>query len=261
MNFQEVESVKQSLELTSHRLIDFLPFLYQDFKELGSNTGYMIELIDELQKTAPDKRVLDLCCGKGATLITLAKHFNWRGIGVEVVSDFVQQATMDAFSQRLRGQVEFVREDISTFLDRNTEPFDVIVFPACTDVLGDRVESLDILSQHIKDDGFILVESDYKSHSFNIGSGLELTKNMDDVIAESKLTTARKVIWDQKVLIDIYQRDTIRLNTRVNELKTRQPEIKRELEQFIEHRNQHLQNYKDNEVARASWLLVKQKLI
>lgn len=127
--------------------------------------------------------------------------------------------------------------------------------------LGDRVESLDILSQHIKDDGFILVESDYKSHSFNIGSGLELTKNMDDVIAESKLTTARKIIWDQKILIDIYQRDTIRLNTRVNELKTRQPEIKRELEQFIEHRNQHLQNYKDNEVARASWLLVKQKLI
>ncbi len=258
MNFQEVESVKQSLELSSHRLVDFLPYLYQDFSELGSNTGYMLELIDELNRNEPDKRVLDLCCGKGASLIRLAKHYNWRGIGVDVVDDFIQQATIDAIGKRLKGQVEFVREDIAKFLQRNTEKFDVIVFPACTDVLGDRVETLNQLSEHINNNGFILVESDYKSHSFNIGSGLELTKNMDDVIAESKLTSARKIIWEQSIVIETYQRDTHRLNTRVNELKVKQPEIKRELEQFIEKRNEHLQHYKDNEIARASWLLVKQ---
>lgn len=258
MNFQEVESVKQSLELSSHRLIDFLPYLYQDFSELGSNTGYMMQLIDELQKDELGKRVLDLCCGKGVTLISLAKHYGWHGIGVDVVEDFIQQARIDAISQRVKSQAEFVRQNIADFLKQNTEKFDVIVFPACTDVLGDRVESLDILSKHINEDGFILVESDYKSHSFNIGSGVELTKNMDDVIAESKLQSTRKIIWEQKILIDIYRRDTQRLTTRVNELKVKQPEIKRELEQFIEQRNEHLQHYMDNEVARASWLLSKQ---
>lgn len=257
MNFQEVESVKQSLELSSHRLIDFLPYLYQDFSELGSNTGYMMELIDELQKTELGKRVLDLCCGKGVTLISLCKQYNWHGIGVDVVEDFIQQARIDAASQRVKSQAEFVRQNIADFLKQNTEQFDVIVFPACTDVLGDRVESLNILSKHINDDGFVLVESDYKSHSFNIGSGVELTKNMDDVIAESKLHSTRKIIWEQKILIDIYRRDTQRLTARVNELKVKQPEIKRELELFIEKRNEHLQHYMDNEIARASWLLSK----
>ncbi|HEY9032040.1 MAG TPA: class I SAM-dependent methyltransferase [Kangiella sp.] len=257
MNFQEVESVKQSLELSSHRLIDFLPYLYQDFSELGSNTGYMMELIDELQKTELGKRVLDLCCGKGVTLINLCKQYNWHGIGVDVVEDFIQQARIDAASQRVKSQAQFVRQNMADFLKQNTEQFDVIVFPACTDVLGDRVESLNILSKHINDDGFVLVESDYKSHSFNIGSGAELTKNMDDVIAESNLHSTRKIIWEQKILIDIYRRDTQRLAARVNELKVKQPEIKRELELFIENRNEHLQNYIDNEIARASWLLSK----
>ncbi|MHC9510622.1 class I SAM-dependent methyltransferase [Kangiella sp. M94] len=258
MNFQEVESVKQSLELSSHRLIDFLPYLYQDFSELGSNTGYMMQLIDELQKDELGKRVLDLCCGKGVTLINLAKHYGWQGIGVDVVDDFIQQAKIDATTQRVKNQTEFLRQNMADFLDNNTELFDVIVFPACTDVLGDRVESLDILSKHIKGDGFILVESDYKSHSFNIGSGMELEKNMDDVIAESVLHSARKLIWEQRILIDIYRRDTQRLTARVNELKLKQPEIKRELEQFIEQRNEHLQHYIENETARASWLLTKQ---
>lgn len=257
MNFQEVESVKQSLELSSHRLIDFLPYLYQDFSELGTNTGYMMELIDELQKTELGKRVLDLCCGKGVSLISLAKQYDWHGIGIDAVEDFIEQAKIDAASKRVKNQTEFVRQDIADFLKHNRELFDVIVFPASTDVLGDITESLDTLSKHLSDDGFVLVESDYKSHSFNIGSGVELSKNIDDLIAASKLHSARKIVWEQKIIIDIYHRDTQRLTKRVNELKVKQPEIKRELELFIEQRNEHLQHYIDNEIARSSWLLTK----
>ncbi|MCW8858039.1 MAG: class I SAM-dependent methyltransferase [Kangiella sp.] len=257
MNFQEVESVKQSLELGSHRLIDFLPYLYQDFSELGTNTGYMMELVDELQKTELGKRVLDLCCGKGVTLINLAKQYGWQGIGVDVVEDFIEQAKIDAHSKRVHNQTEFIRQNIADFLKHNTELFDVIVFPASTDVLGDITESLNILSENLNDDGFVLVESDYKSHSFNIGSGLELSKNIDDLIAASKLHSARKIVWEQSIIIDIYRRDTQRLTKRVNELKRKQPELRRELDLFIEHRNEHLQHYVDNEIARSSWLLTK----
>ncbi|MBD3653984.1 class I SAM-dependent methyltransferase [Kangiella sp.] len=257
MNFQEVESVKQSLELGSHRLVDFLPFLFQDFKEIGSNTGFMLELIEQMGRGEPEKRVLDLCCGKGATLITLARHFKWTGIGVDVVDDFIQQAQIEAVTKGVRKETAFIRADLSEFLRANTEKFDVIVFPAATNILGDTVESLNILGEHIKDDGCVIVESDYKSHGFNIGLGLELTKNMDDYIADSILHAARKIVWKQSILVEVYQRDTQWLDKRVKELLPRQPEIKRELEQFIKNRHEHLQHYKDNEIARASWLLIK----
>lgn len=257
MNFQEVESVKQSLELSSHRLVDFLPYLYQDFSELGTNTGYFLELIDELQKNELGKRVLDLCCGKGATLINLVKHYNWHGIGVDVVNDFIQQAKIDSATQRVKNQTEFVRQNIADFLKTNDDLFDVIVFPACTDVLGDLTESLDILYKHLNEDGFVLVEGDYKSHSFNIGSGVELSKNIDDLIAESKLNSIRKIVWEQAITINTYRRDSQLLTKRVNELKIKHPEIKRELELFIEQRKEKLQHYVDNDMARASWLLTK----
>lgn len=257
MNFEQIDSVKHSLDLTSDRLVEYVPYLFQDFWEMGTDTRYMIDLLRQQDSFTPDTMILDLCCGKGATLIKLVQEFGWQGIGVDIVGDFISQANMEAFGKRVKQQVEFIEQDISLFLKKNVKKFDIIVFSYDTQILGKLDEALETLSHHLSSDGYVIIEADYQSYQFAIGLEESETESAEDLIIKSPLNIVAKQVWDHVQHNQQNQHYMDWLKKRVGELKQQKPELSREFDQFIEHQAAITKQYKDNDISCATWLLKK----
>ena len=60
------EKLARSLSWETTELLPFLPYLLQDFWELGSDPDVMTELIEKYAGASEKIRILDLACGKGA---------------------------------------------------------------------------------------------------------------------------------------------------------------------------------------------------
>ena len=65
MTNETKEALACSLTAETTELLPFLPYLLQDFWELGSDPEVMIRLIKKYVSLSPQTRVLDLACGKG----------------------------------------------------------------------------------------------------------------------------------------------------------------------------------------------------
>jgi len=88
----ESRDVSESLD-ADERLLPFLPALLQDLCALGFTPEPMLRLLERCgMAKRRSVRVLDLGCGKGAALIRLAQEFGWHGEGVDLVSEFVDEA-------------------------------------------------------------------------------------------------------------------------------------------------------------------------
>jgi hypothetical protein len=66
----------------------------------------------ELAEVGPDDYVIDLGSGDGRIVLTAAKVFGARGLGVEIEPDLVALANATAREQGLAGRVEFVMQDL-----------------------------------------------------------------------------------------------------------------------------------------------------
>ena len=67
------EKLARSLSWETIDLLPFLPYLLQDFWELGSDPGVMAELIHRYVHPSEKTRILDLACGKGAVSVKVAQ--------------------------------------------------------------------------------------------------------------------------------------------------------------------------------------------
>ena len=81
----------------------------------------------ELIKNNPPGRALDLGCGTGTNVITLAKH-GWKATGIDFVPRAIKKAKTKAREENL--QIDFRVGDV-THLDDFTEPFDLILDIGC----------------------------------------------------------------------------------------------------------------------------------
>jgi len=60
------ESIALAMDCKDTDLIPFLPYILQDFWELGSSAESIVQIILENREAGRDLEVLDLGCGKGA---------------------------------------------------------------------------------------------------------------------------------------------------------------------------------------------------
>jgi SAM-dependent methyltransferase len=84
-------------------LLPYLPEILQDFDELGSDPQRLIECLEAECVADGIRNALDLCCGKGATSIALAKRFGMRVDGIDAI---------DAFLASARAQLEETRRRV-----------------------------------------------------------------------------------------------------------------------------------------------------
>lgn len=164
------ESVITAMDGTTTELLQFLPYILQDFWEIGSDPKTITHLIGKhFYHNATSKRtntlkVLDLGCGKGAVSVKVAKALGCCCYGVDAVQQFIDYAKLKAEDFEVADLCSFETGDIRKIVsqeDFSNNKFDVIVLGAIGPVLGDYFETLSKLNPLLQEDGLIIIDDGY----------------------------------------------------------------------------------------------------
>ena len=153
------ESVVTAMDGTDPDIFSFLPYILQDFWEIGTSPGEVTAL---LEKRNPDHRteVLDLGCGKGVVSIKLAETFGCRCLGIDAIKEFIGDANNKAEETGVDSLCTFRVADIREEI-RNTGLYDVIVLGAIGRVFGGYDETLATILPHLKNRGVVIIDDAY----------------------------------------------------------------------------------------------------
>ena len=155
------EKLAHSLSWETTELLPFLPYLLQDFWELGSDPGVMAELIRKYVGLSSKARVLDLACGKGAVSVRLAEKLRVRVTGIDLMPEFIEYANQKAKEFGVDDLCEFLIDDINEAI-KTEKDYDCVIYGAVgPDVLGDPAEALRKLKAVVKPGGIILIEEGF----------------------------------------------------------------------------------------------------
>jgi len=152
-----------------HKLWFNLAYLQKPIWDTGISPE---ELLYFITTHAPSK-ALDLGCGTGTNVITLAKH-GWDVTGVDFSRRAIQIAKNKA--QQNNVHVDLRMEDV-TRLDSITGKFDLILDMGCFHSLPSNKRSLYIqkIDQFLADTGTFLLYLFFKSHPDGAGPGVSET--------------------------------------------------------------------------------------
>jgi SAM-dependent methyltransferase len=160
MTKETEERLAGSLTAETTELLPFLPYLLQDFWELGSDPGVMAGLIGRHAGLSENARVLDLACGKGAISVNIARELRVRVKGVDLIPEFVEIAVQKADEFGVGGLCGFTVGDINEAVQTEKD-HDCVIFGAAGNILGDPAETLAKLKATVRPGGFILIDECY----------------------------------------------------------------------------------------------------
>lgn len=149
-----------SLTAETTELLPFLPYLLQDFWELGSDPEVMRDLIQKHVDLSPNTKVLDLACGKGAVSINIAESLKVKIKGIDILPEFIEYAVKKAKEHGVADLCEFIVNDINEAV-KTEKDYDIVIFGASGIVLGEPSEMLRKLKSVIKPDGYILIDEGF----------------------------------------------------------------------------------------------------
>ncbi|MCL2051912.1 MAG: methyltransferase domain-containing protein [Lachnospiraceae bacterium] len=159
MNITE-EKLAGSLSAGTTDLLPFLPYLLQDFWELGSDPAVMAKLIKKHVDVSPETRILDLACGKGAVSVKIAAELRIKVKGIDLLPEFIEYAHEKAREFDVADICEFAIGDINEAV-KNEIGYDGVILGAVGDALGNPAETLQKLKSVIKPGGYILIDEAY----------------------------------------------------------------------------------------------------
>ena len=155
------EKLVRSLSWETTDILPFLPYLLQDFWELGSDPNVMAELIGKYVNITDKTRILDLACGKGAVAVKSAKKLQVKVRGIDLFPEFIEYAEEKARVFNVDDLCEFIIDDINEAV-KTERDYDCVIFGAAgTEVLGGPAEALNKLKATVKPGGYILIEEGY----------------------------------------------------------------------------------------------------
>jgi len=209
---------QHSLDLPNAELEQYIPDLLKGLWELGSMPEYVVEIIRR-NNIGVGKNVIDLGCGKGAVLVTLAQQFEINGIGYDIIPQFIDDANNYAKQFGVSEKVVFKTQDIVDIVNSISKQ-DIVIYGYDSEVLGDLKSTLEKLSNCINDDGHIILEF---MVSKTISKNGITEMEMIDIIHKSNYQILDRIDWDIEVLKRTNEKNTEIITENVNKLKSTYP--------------------------------------
>ena len=154
------EKLAKSLTAETTDLIPYLPYLLRDLWELGSSPKDIIDMIQKNIQVSQKTRVLDLACGKGAVSVQVAKALGCNFKGVDIIPEFIDFANKKAKEHGVENLCMFKLGDINEVVEVEKD-YDIVIFGAVGDVLGNPEETIQKLKSVVKNGGYILIDDVY----------------------------------------------------------------------------------------------------
>lgn len=215
-------SIVNSLSGSNDKIFDLLPYLLQDLWELGGGTNRMIELLDRnLSSIIPSSKILDLCCGKGAVIISVANKYKCSGKGIDLFEPFIKDAINKSVQNNIQHLLDFEVMDIKNAV-KTFRNYDIVIYGGDTVVLGDEVESLKKISHCCSPKGYIIYEAVLKSFEDGVKSFNEIGLQVID-----------SSILDKEELEEINKVNNDKIRRRASELIIKYPDQKELFENYV----------------------------
>jgi len=259
MTTETEKKLAASLSAETTDILPFLPYLLQDFWELGSDPGVIADLIRKYIKVSGGTKILDLACGKGAASIKVAQELKINVKGIDIFPEFIDYAIQKASKANISSFCEFIVGDINDaiIIEKN---YDCVIFGAAgTDVLGGPRQALEKLKSTVKPGGYIIIDEGYISDEsereklkYNSETYFTLQYWME-LFDENGL----ELIETVSELSEIEHSSTPGINeiiARANELSQKHPGKKALFEGYIQSQ-QNEYNDIDDTLICATWLL------
>jgi len=228
------ESIAMAMDYSQDvAIVPFLPYILQDFWELGTPPEIVINLIKKHCKNYSKLNVLDLGCGKGAVSVKLAKTLKCNCYGIDGIPEFIEASKEKAKEYYVDTLCQFELGDIREKIEE-LDKFDVIILGAIGQVFGNYYTTLTILSKHLNTDGIIIINDAYIEDSSTFQHPAILPKK--ELLKQIKQTGMELI--DES--IDKYgesadpSKEMDNIAIRCKELKTRYPEKASLFENYIQ---------------------------
>lgn len=160
MEYDIQRNLAKSLTSESIAIIPYLPYLLQDFWELGSCPESIIALLRKNDLQASIYHVLDLACGKGAVSVKLAKELGIRVKGIDIIPEFIMYARKMAFAHRVKKLCTFLVDDVNNAVEHERD-FDCLIWSAAGNILGNYRQTLDKITRTVKPGGYVVLDDCY----------------------------------------------------------------------------------------------------
>lgn len=232
MENKDKKEFQNSLDLTEEGLQEFVPQILDGLWEIGSMPDYVIEIIGKNIKTEFSS-VIDLGCGKGAVLIKLAENFDFNGLGIDIIPEFIEVANNYLEERSLSNKLGFKTEDLVKRI-QTTLNQDIVIHGYDSEILGDLKSTLQQLSKCIKRDGYILLEFMFTKNSDNATEEVITEGEMIKIIREAGCHIIDRIDWDKDVLRQTNQYNNAIIGKNVAKLMNLYPEKKEMFEEYLQ---------------------------
>ena len=221
MNKESIE-VYKSLGSSDYRIGNYIDFLLQDLWALGTDPQKIVELIRRNIFRFPMKlNVLELCCGKGATLITVSKAFNISGVGIDLHPPFIKEAIEISKNKNVDHLVDFQVMNIVEAVTHYSD-YDIVMCGYDTEILGNESETLEQIKKCCKKGGHIIFESAHQS-----------LNELIHLISTTGLEIADKIVYQKNEIKQINSINTEKIKHRAEELIIKHPEAEKLLRDYV----------------------------
>ncbi|MCL2817777.1 MAG: methyltransferase domain-containing protein [Clostridiales bacterium] len=257
MKKETEEKLARSLTARTAELLPFLPYLLQDFWELGSSPEDIVMLLEKYVPLSKNSKILDLACGKGAVSVKIAKRLNVNVRGVDLLPDFIAAAGEKAKKWRVESLCRFECADANEAVVTERD-YDCVVFGAAGNILGSPKETLEKLRETVKPQGFILMDEAY----LPVGSGSEnvrieyeyLTREQWlGLFEESGLRLLEEISYTGE---RDFSSDNEAIAARAQELAAKHPEKRALFEGYVQSQLDECTDL-NGSVVGAAWILQK----
>ena len=228
------ESIATSLDCLEEPLLPYLPYILQDFWEIGASPEVIINLIRKHKQNYSSLAVLDLGCGKGAVSIKVALDLQCHCLGIDALSEFIDEAKRKAKEYQVDSLCTFETNDIRQRVT-SLKGYDVIILGAIGPVFGNYEETLTQIAGCLKDDGLVIIDDGYIEDSSSYSHPL-LVKRRDLL---SQVNAARMQLIDEVIMTDgegtheEYAKELGYIVNRCTELMRRYPDKTALFENYI----------------------------
>lgn len=154
------ESIISSMDGNNTDLLKYLPYILQDFWEIGTSPELVIKLIKKYKTDYSSLSMLDLGSGKGAVSIKVALELKCKCFGIDAISDFVDFSNNKAKYFSVDRFCSFENADIRVRI-KVLGKYDVIILGAIGDVFGNYLETLTTIKPHLNKGGIIIIDDAY----------------------------------------------------------------------------------------------------
>jgi len=240
------------------RIIPYLPYIFQDFWELGTPPEFVIDIIRKHCGDYAGLRILDLGCGKGAVSVKTAAALNCHCYGIDAIPEFIDAAKEKAAEYGVEELCRFEVGDIRVRIEE-LDTFDVIILGATGPIFSDYYTALTAIAKHLTDTGIAIVEEAYIDDTSTYRHPAYLfRKDLLQQFEQAGMELADETQCDYGEIADMNQ-EMDHITRRCRELIAKHPEKASLFENYI--RKQASENDAlDNDLSGSTMVLKKRSI-